>query len=164
MAGNTFIRSILALSAFVIIGSHAAMAQQPAQRVSNQYCAVNTYIQPGISDVAMALPLPRTGGKPVILLNEQARSLPHFAYVLAHECCHHTLNHTQNMPQLHSRDELMELEREADRCAASLLQERGEFQAIHAAIDTARREGQWQRAEKISQSLQSASRAAYGFE
>lgn len=83
-------------------------------------------------------------GRPVIIVSSRMlRDRPAYSkFLLAHECCHHTLGHVANAkkglghvgPQafFYIAPELKRMELEADCCAVRLLRERDEFDGIEA--------------------------------
>ncbi|MAR55905.1 MAG: hypothetical protein CMM93_01855 [Rickettsiales bacterium] len=150
--------------AALFFGNLSAAQADELKPYQNTYCNVQTFIGPDSQKVAMALPLAHTNNIPVIIVGKSALNLPHTGYIMAHECCHHSLKHTSKLPNMHTRESLAQIEQEADQCAANLLQARGEYKAIQAAVIQARHDGQFARAEKITQSLEASSPSGYGFE
>lgn len=83
-------------------------------------------------------------GRPVIVVNGLTlREKPSYGrFLMAHECCHHTLGHVamarENLGQVgpqpfyYIRPQLRRLELEADCCAARLLRDRQEEDGIEA--------------------------------
>jgi len=110
--------------------------------VENPYCAVKTY---ALRDVAeQASSMTDRLGRPVIVVNTVTlRHRPSYGkFLMAHECCHHTLGHVANFkkqlghvgPQayFYLAPELKRLELEADCCAVKLLRERHDLDGIEA--------------------------------
>jgi hypothetical protein len=110
--------------------------------IENPYCPITIY---KLRDVAeQATSTTDRMGHPVIVVN--ALTLlqdPSYAkFLIAHECCHHTLGHVtkykkglgQVGPQafFYLAPELKHLELEADCCAVKLLRERHELDGIDA--------------------------------
>lgn len=110
--------------------------------VENPYCSVTTYKLRGLREEASSLTDRR--GRPVIIVNGSTlRDKPSYGqFLLAHECCHHTLGHVARAKE--GRDELgpqafyfigpqlRQLELEADCCAVRLLRERQQQDGIDA--------------------------------
>ena len=113
--------------------------------VENPYCDVKTYKLRGVAEQASSMTDRR--GRPVIIVNAWTlRDKPNYGqFLLAHECCHHTLGHVtaakkglgQVGPQAfyYVAPELRRLELEADCCAVRLLQERREQGGIDAGAE-----------------------------
>jgi len=110
--------------------------------VENPYCSVTTYKLRGLQEQASSMTDRR--GRPVIIVNGSTlRDQPSYSrFLLAHECCHHTLGHVAKAksglghvgPQsfFYIGPKLRQLELEADCCAVRLLRERQEQDGIEA--------------------------------
>ncbi|MDJ0512834.1 MAG: hypothetical protein QNJ62_05255 [Methyloceanibacter sp.] len=110
--------------------------------VENPYCSVTTYKLRGLREQASSLTDRR--GRPVIIVNGSTlRDKPSYGrFLLAHECCHHTLGHVAEAkeglghvgPQAFYfiGPKLRQLELEADCCAVRLLRERQQQDGIEA--------------------------------
>jgi len=108
----------------------------------NPYCEIKTYKLRGIAEQASSMTDRR--GRPVIVVNALTlRDQPNYGrFLLAHECCHHTLGHLSMakkelghvgpQPFFYIAPELKRLELEADCCAVRLLRERNEVAGIDA--------------------------------
>lgn len=119
-----------------------AQAGRFLPEVENPYCGIKTYKLRGVAELASSMTDRR--GRPVIVVNAMTlRDQPSYSrFLLAHECCHHTLGHVtkarKNMghvgPQafFYIAPELKRLELEADCCAVRLLRERHERDGIDA--------------------------------
>jgi hypothetical protein len=111
--------------------------------VDNPYCPVTTYTLRDVPEQASSWL--DSAGQPVIVVNSWTlRDKPAYGqFLMAHECCHHTLGHVgkyrQEMghvgPQafFYIAPELKWMELEADCCAVKLLGERHEMDGIEAA-------------------------------
>lgn len=109
----------------------------------NPYCAIATYTVRDVPEQAMSLL--DSNGRPVIvvssLLLNQTPAYGHF--LLAHECCHHTLGHvrltSESLGQLgpqpfyYIRPLLKNMELDADTCAVKMLKQTKEPDAIEVA-------------------------------
>jgi hypothetical protein len=127
---------------FFVQPSSPAKAGRFLPEVENPYCDVKTYKLRGVAEQASSMTDRR--GRPVIVVNAWTlRDKPNYSqFLLAHECCHHTLGHVASAkkemghvgPQAfyYVAPELRRLELEADCCAVRLLRERREQAGIDA--------------------------------
>jgi hypothetical protein len=111
--------------------------------IDNPYCEVVTYVIPDLSEQASSTQ--DANDRSVIAIDaptfKTARAYAHF--LMAHECCHHTLGHTritsQSFGQLgpqpfyYIRPLLKNMELDADGCAVRMLTLNKEFDAIESA-------------------------------
>jgi hypothetical protein len=114
--------------------------------IHNPYCAILTYVIPDLSEQASSTQ--DANGRSIIAIDAPTyktdRAYAHF--LMAHECCHHTLGHTritsQSFGQLgpqpfyYIRPLLKNMELDADGCAVRLLTLNREFDAIESARKT----------------------------
>lgn len=119
-----------------------AQAGRFIPEIENPYCPVKTYVLRNVPEQASSMTDRR--GRPVIVVNRLTlRDDPAYTkFLLAHECCHHTLGHVANSkkglghvgPQafFYVAPELKRLELEADCCAVKLMRERGDADGIEA--------------------------------
>jgi hypothetical protein len=110
--------------------------------IENPYCPITTYTLRDVPEQASSMT--DRLGRPVIVVNTLTlRQHPDYGrFLLAHECCHHTLGHVANSkkelghvgPQafFYIAPELKRMELEADCCAVKLLRERHELDGIEA--------------------------------
>jgi len=112
-------------------------------KTDNPYCDVSTYTLRDIPEQAMSML--DSNGKPLIVVN--GRTLvdePAYGrFLLAHECCHHTLGHVgrykENLghvgpqPFFYIAPELKQMELEADCCAVRMLRFKHETDSIESA-------------------------------
>jgi hypothetical protein len=87
-------------------------------------------------------------GRPLIVVNSStlARNPAYGHFLMAHECCHHTLGHVRRFyegmgqlgpqPFYYIRPALKQMELDADTCAVKMLKATHEPEAIEAARDT----------------------------
>ena len=63
--------------------------------IDNPYCEITTYILPQFDEQASSTM--DAGNRPVIVIDASMvkQSLPYAHFLMAHECCHHTLGHVQ---------------------------------------------------------------------
>lgn len=119
-----------------------AQAGRWLPEIENPYCSIKTYTLRNVAEQASSLT--DRLGRPVIVVNALTlRRAPSYSkFLLAHECCHHTLGHVAKYkkglgtvgPQafFYIAPELKRLELEADCCAVKLLRERHEADGIEA--------------------------------
>lgn len=110
--------------------------------IENPYCAITTYTLRDVAEQASSMT--DRLGRPVIVVNKRTLSEdPDYAnFLMAHECCHHTLGHVANFrkelnhvgPQafFYIKPELKRLELEADCCAVKLLRKHHALAGIEA--------------------------------
>ena len=127
---------------WLFCGSSSQAARMWLPKTDNPYCDVSTYTLRDIPEQAMSML--DSNGKPLIVVN--GRTLvdePAYGrFLLAHECCHHTLGHVGLFkdglghvgPQafFYIAPELKRMELEADCCAVGLLRERHDEGSIEA--------------------------------
>jgi hypothetical protein len=99
--------------------------------VDNPYCDVTTYVLPDLPEQASSTET--ADDRPVIVIDaSMLKSDPAYAhFLMAHECCHHTLGHTRLtqrrlggvgvQPFYYLRPLLKNMELDADACAVHML-------------------------------------------
>jgi hypothetical protein len=111
--------------------------------IDNPYCAIATYVIGGFPEQATSTT--DKAGRPAIVVDasmvSSERAYSHF--LMAHECCHHTLGHVRltssrlgqlgPQPFYYLRPLLKAMELAADGCAVRMLKFTGEPDAIEAA-------------------------------
>jgi len=111
--------------------------------VGNPYCAIVTYVVPDFT--AEASSTQTADDRSVIVIDasilKSERAYAHF--LMAHECCHHTLGHTRltaqrlgsvgTQPFYYLRPLLKNMELDADACAVRMLRLTDEPDAIESA-------------------------------
>lgn len=114
--------------------------------VENPYCPVTTYTLRDVAEQASSMT--DSNGHAVIVVNLRTlREHPSYGkFLMAHECCHHTLGHVGKFrqglggvgpqPFFYIAPALKQMELEADCCAIKLLRERHEADSIEAARST----------------------------
>jgi hypothetical protein len=87
-------------------------------------------------------------GRPVVLINSSTleKNPAYGQFLMAHECCHHTLGHVRlyyeglghlgPQPFYYIRPRLKQMELDADSCAVKLLKDAHNDAAIEAARET----------------------------
>ena len=133
---------LIAASAPLWLTPNAAKGGRFLPEVENPYCEIKTYKLRGVAEQASSMTDRR--GRPVIIVSSMMlRDKPAYSkFLLAHECCHHTLGHVANSkkglghvgPQafFYIAPKLRRMELEADCCAVKLLRERDALDGIEA--------------------------------
>ena len=141
----------LSVVALAVIGGlglfgDAAQAGHWLPTIDNPYCPITTYMLRDVPEQAASMKDPR--GRSVIVVNRRTfRERPSYGkFLIAHECCHHTLGHVDKFrkglggqgpqPFFHIAPQLKRLELEADCCAIKLLRDRQEVDGVEAARST----------------------------
>jgi hypothetical protein len=123
----------------------------PARRarlpsIDNPYCAISTRLLPDFPEQATSMM--DTRGHPLIVVNSTtlSRNPAYGHFLMAHECCHHTLGHVRRFydgigqlgpqPFYYIRPALKQMELDADTCAVKMLKATHEPEAIEAARET----------------------------
>ena len=111
--------------------------------IENPYCSITTYALRDVEEQAASMT--DSNGRPVVVVNLQTlRQYPSYGkFLLAHECCHHTLGPVGKFrnglggvgpqPIYYIAPALRQMELEADCCAVRMLRERHEADGIEAA-------------------------------
>jgi hypothetical protein len=111
--------------------------------IDNPYCEVTTYILPQFDEQASSTI--DVKDRPVIVIDASMlrNNAPYSHFLMAHECCHHTLGHvrltSESLGQLgpqpfyYIRPVLKTMELDADTCAVKMLKQTKEPDAIEAA-------------------------------
>jgi hypothetical protein len=112
----------------------------------NPYCEVTTYMLREVPEQAMSMT--DSNGKPVIVVSAlMLTEKPAYGrFLMAHECCHHTLGHVQRyregfghvgpQPFFYIAPQLKQMELDADCCAVKMLKSKNEADSIEAAHQT----------------------------
>jgi len=111
--------------------------------VDNPYCDITTYVLPDLPEQASSTET--ADDRPVIVIDvSMLKSDPAYAhFLMAHECCHHTLGHTRLtqqrfgsvgvQPFYYLRPLLKNMELDADACAVHMLMLSHEPDAVERA-------------------------------
>jgi hypothetical protein len=125
-------------------GSQAARLRPPV--TDNPYCDITTYRLREVPEQAMSML--DSNGKPVIVISGATMNeTPSYGrFLMAHECCHHTLGHVRRyheglghlgpQPFFYIAPALKQMELEADCCAVRMLKLKHETDGIEAARST----------------------------
>ena len=128
---------------WLLCGSSSQAARMWLPKTDNPYCDISTYTLRDIPEQAMSML--DSNGRPLIVVN--GRTLvdePAYGrFLLAHECCHHTLGHVGRykedlghvgpQPFFYIAPALKEMELEADCCAVRMLRFKHETDSIESA-------------------------------
>ena len=140
-----FALALEVLCGAVFAGSHPIQRSR-LPRVDNPYCDITTYAMPDFPEQATSLN--DGNGRPVVVINSRTLAdNPHYGqFLMAHECCHHTLGHVRRyyeglghlgpQPFYYIRPQLKQMELDADSCAVKLLKGVNNEAAIEAARQT----------------------------
>ena len=111
--------------------------------IDNPYCEITTYVLPQFDEQASSTIDVRD--RPVIVIDASMlqSNMPYAHFLMAHECCHHTLGHVRRtseslgqlgpQPFYYIRPLLKTMELDADTCAVNMLKQTREPDAIEAA-------------------------------
>ena len=133
----------VAIAGLWLFCGSAQAARMWLPKTDNPYCDVSTYTLRDIPEQAMSML--DSNGKPLIVVN--GRTLvdePAYGrFLLAHECCHHTLGHVgrykENLghvgpqPFFYIAPALKQMELEADCCAVRMLRFKHGTDSIESA-------------------------------
>ena len=112
-------------------------------RTDNPYCDITTYTLREVPEQAMSML--DSNGRPVIVVSylTLTQTPTYGRFLMAHECCHHTLGHVQRyheglghvgpQPFFYIAPALKQMELEADCCAVRMLKFKHETDSIEAA-------------------------------
>jgi hypothetical protein len=133
----------MALASLGLSGGNGEAARMWLPKTTNPYCDVTTYVLRDLPEQAMSLR--DSSGKPAIIVSgfTLADKPAYSQFLLAHECCHHSLGHMQRFkdklgqvgPQrfYFIAPQLKQMELDADCCAVKMLRSRNETGGIEAA-------------------------------
>jgi hypothetical protein len=130
-------------------GASAGQLWLPA--IENPFCPIKTYMLPELAEQAISAT--DRDKHPVIVVSARAmvETAAYARFLMAHECCHHTLGHVGSNQQelghigpqrfFYLAPQLRRMELDADCCAARLLAAKRELEPISAARATMSRFG-----------------------
>jgi hypothetical protein len=133
---------IAAIAAVWLSSGSSEAARMWLPKADNPYCDVTTYTLRDVPEQAMSML--DSNGKPVIVVSAMMLSeQPSYGrFLMAHECCHHTLGHVGRyregfghvgpQPFFYIAPTLKQMELEADCCAVKLLRSKHELDSIEA--------------------------------
>jgi hypothetical protein len=115
-------------------------------KAENPYCDIPTYMLRDLPEQAMSMR--DSSGKPAIVVSGYtlADHPSYSRFLLAHECCHHSLGHMERFAQglgqvgpqrfFYVAPALRQMELDADCCAVKLLKAKNETDGIKSAGET----------------------------
>jgi len=121
----------------------AQSARMWLPQTDNPYCDITTYTLRDVAEQGMSML--DSNGRPVIVVNGTtlAASPLYGRFLMAHECCHHTLGHVQRyhegfghvgpQPFFYIAPALKQMELDADCCAVKMLRFKHETDSIESA-------------------------------
>jgi hypothetical protein len=133
---------IIALAAALALDCGGAHAGRSLSTTDNPYCSITTYTLRDLPEQAMSTL--DSSGRPVIVVSSSLlNDTPAYGrFLMAHECCHHTLGHVQRyhegfghvgpQPFFFIAPQLKQMELDADCCAVKMLKSLRETDSIDA--------------------------------
>jgi hypothetical protein len=133
---------IAAVAAVWLCSGSSEAARMWLPKADNPYCDVTTYTLREVPEQAMSML--DSNGRPVIVVNAMTLTeQPAYGrFLMAHECCHHTLGHVGRyregfghvgpQPFFYIAPALKQMELEADCCAVKMLKSKHETDSIEA--------------------------------
>jgi len=134
---------MVALASLALLCGRAEAARMWMPKADNPYCDVTTYTLRDVPEQAMSML--DSNGKPVIVVSAMTlNDQPSYGrFLMAHECCHHTLGHVGRyregfghvgpQPFFYIAPALKQMELEADCCAVRMLRFKHETDSIESA-------------------------------
>jgi hypothetical protein len=139
---------VLALAAFAALWLNCggASAGRGLPTTDNPYCEITTYTLRDLPEQAMST-LDSSGHPVIVVSSSVLNQTPAYGrFLMAHECCHHTLGHVQRyhegfghvgpQPFFYIAPQLKQMELDADCCAVKMLQSLHETDSIEAGKQT----------------------------
>jgi hypothetical protein len=137
----------LALTAFALSCGSADAGRMWLPEMGNPYCDVTTYTLREVPEQAMSMQ--DSKGRPFIVVSGYtlADKPSYGRFLLAHECCHHSLGHVDRFskkkgvgrvgpqPFFYLAPELKQMELEADCCAIKILRSKNDTDGIGSAAE-----------------------------
>jgi hypothetical protein len=134
---------VLATIAVLSLTQGGAQAGRGLPTADNPFCDVTTYTLRDLPEQAISTL--DSNGKPVIVVSSSVldQTPAYGRFLMAHECCHHTLGHVQHFheelghlgpqPFFYIAPQLKQMELDADCCAVKMLRAMHETDGIEAA-------------------------------
>jgi hypothetical protein len=131
------------IAGFGLFCGSSQAARMWLPKTDNPYCDVSTYTLRDVPEQAMSML--DSNGHPVIVVNTRTLlDQPAYGrFLMAHECCHHTLGHVDRyregfghvgpQPFFYIAPALKQMELDADCCAVRVLKFKHETDSIEAA-------------------------------
>ena len=133
----------VAIAGLWLFCGSAQAAKMRLPQTDNPYCDVATYLLREVPEQAMSML--DSNGRPVIVVSGQTllQTPSYGRFLLAHECCHHTLGHVGRyheslghvgpQPFFYIAPALKQMELDADCCAVRMLKFMHETDSIESA-------------------------------
>jgi len=135
----------LALATLALCGGSADAGRMWLPKTGNPYCDVTTYALRDVPEQAMSMHDSR--GRPVIVVSGYtlADKPAYSRFLLAHECCHHSLGHVGRFskktgvgnvgpqPFFYLAPVLKQMELDADCCAIKILRSKHDTDGVGSA-------------------------------
>lgn len=135
--------ALVAIAGLGLFCGSAQAARMWLPKTDNPYCDVTTYKLRDLPEQAMSML--DSNGKPVIVVSglTLADNPSYGRFLMAHECCHHSLGHIRRyqeglghvgpQPFFYIAPALKQMELEADCCAVKMLRQKRENDSIASA-------------------------------
>jgi hypothetical protein len=135
--------AVLASAGLALLCGSAQAARMWLPKAENPFCDVTTYKLRELPEQAMSML--DSSGKPVIVISglTLAEKPSYGRFLMAHECCHHSLGHIGRyreglghvgpQPFFYIAPQLKQMELEADCCAVKMLKQKHETDSIESA-------------------------------
>lgn len=135
--------ALVAIAGLGLFCGSAQAARMWLPKTDNPYCDVTTYKLRDLPEQAMSML--DSNGKPVIVVSglTLADNPSYGRFLMAHECCHHSLGHIRRyqeglghvgpQPFFYIAPALKQMELEADCCAVKMLRQKRESDSIASA-------------------------------
>jgi hypothetical protein len=134
---------VLATIAVLSLTHGGAQAGRGLPTADNPFCDVTTYTLRDLPEQAISTL--ESNGRPVIVVSSSVldQTPAYGRFLMAHECCHHTLGHMQHFheelghlgpqPFFYIAPQLKQMELDADCCAVKMLRAMHKTDSIEAA-------------------------------
>jgi hypothetical protein len=135
--------TVAAIAVLGLFGGSSQAARMWLPKTDNPYCDVTTYTLREVPEQAMSML--DSNGKPAIVVSSHtlAEQPLYGRFLMAHECCHHSLGHVNRyreslghvgpQPFFYIAPALRQMELDADCCAVKMLKEKNETDSIESA-------------------------------
>jgi hypothetical protein len=134
---------LTAIASLALFCGSSQAARMWMPKADNPYCDITTYTLRDVPEQAMSML--NSNGTPVIVVNAMTLiDKPSYGrFLMAHECCHHTLGHVARyheefghvgpQPFFYIAPALKQMELDADCCAVKMLKSRNDMESIDSA-------------------------------
>jgi hypothetical protein len=140
------VATAVAIAGLGLLCGSTQAARMWLPKAENPFCDVTTYRLRELPEQAMSML--DSNGKPVIVVSgiTLAEKPAYGRFLMAHECCHHSLGHIGRyreglghvgpQPFFYIAPALKQMELDADCCAVKMLKQKGETDSIASAEET----------------------------